>query len=133
MRISPATVRRLIMVLILLLWELVPRTGLLAELFLPSLAAWFTSVIGFAAVMISPVPLSHSGSALTVRPGPPAGLCTCSAAPLCTRVPMLPWATTARVGATSGISRRSTSMPRSRSGPSTTIASGRRVTPQSIS
>ena len=42
MRISPATVRRLILLLILLLWELVPRTGLLAELFLPSLSKTLT-------------------------------------------------------------------------------------------
>jgi NitT/TauT family transport system permease protein len=38
MRLAPATVRRLILVLILVLWELVPRTGLLPELFLPSLS-----------------------------------------------------------------------------------------------
>src|SRR5437868_14200974 len=37
-RPAPATVRRLILVLILVLWEAVPRTGLLAELFLPSLS-----------------------------------------------------------------------------------------------
>src|SRR5437763_11378045 len=37
-RPAPSTVRRLILVLILVLWELVPRTGLLAELFLPSLS-----------------------------------------------------------------------------------------------
>jgi NitT/TauT family transport system permease protein len=42
MRPSPATVRRLILVLILVLWELVPRTGLLAELFLPSLSKTLT-------------------------------------------------------------------------------------------
>jgi len=42
MRISPATVRRLILVLILVLWELVPRTGFLAELFLPSLSKTLT-------------------------------------------------------------------------------------------
>ena len=34
-RPAPSTVRRLILALILVLWELVPRTGLLAELFLP--------------------------------------------------------------------------------------------------
>src|SRR5689334_13829458 len=38
-RPSPATVRRLILVLILALWELVPRLGLLPELFLPSLSS----------------------------------------------------------------------------------------------
>jgi NitT/TauT family transport system permease protein len=37
-RPSPATVRRLILVLILLAWELVPRTGVLPELFLPALS-----------------------------------------------------------------------------------------------
>jgi NitT/TauT family transport system permease protein/taurine transport system permease protein len=37
-RPSPATVRRSILVLLLVLWELVPRTGVLAELFLPSLS-----------------------------------------------------------------------------------------------
>jgi NitT/TauT family transport system permease protein len=42
MRPSPATVRRLILVLILVLWELVPQTGLLAELFLPSLSKTLT-------------------------------------------------------------------------------------------
>ena len=42
MRPSPATVRRLILVLILVLWEVVPRTGLLAELFLPSLSKTLT-------------------------------------------------------------------------------------------
>jgi NitT/TauT family transport system permease protein/taurine transport system permease protein len=41
-RPAPATVRRLILVLILVLWELVPRTGLLAELFLPSLSKTLT-------------------------------------------------------------------------------------------
>ena len=45
MRISPATVRRLILVLILALWELVPQTGLLAELFLPSLSKTLTVLI----------------------------------------------------------------------------------------
>jgi NitT/TauT family transport system permease protein/taurine transport system permease protein len=39
---APATVRRLILVLILVLWEVVPRTGLLAELFLPSLSKTLT-------------------------------------------------------------------------------------------
>jgi NitT/TauT family transport system permease protein len=45
MRISPATVRRLILVLILVLWELVPQTGLLAELFLPSLSKTLTVLV----------------------------------------------------------------------------------------
>ena len=36
---KPATVRRLILVSMLVLWELVPRTGLLPELFLPSLSS----------------------------------------------------------------------------------------------
>src|SRR6185503_16414950 len=44
-RPAPATVRRLILVLILVLWELVPRTGLLAELFLPSLSKTLTVLI----------------------------------------------------------------------------------------
>jgi len=38
MRPAPATVRRLILVLMLVLWELVARAGLLPELFLPSLS-----------------------------------------------------------------------------------------------
>jgi NitT/TauT family transport system permease protein len=38
MRPAPATVRRLLLALLLLLWELVPRLGLLPELFLPSLS-----------------------------------------------------------------------------------------------
>ena len=37
-RPSPATVRRLILVLLLALWELVPRTGVIPELFLPALS-----------------------------------------------------------------------------------------------
>ncbi len=41
-RPAPATVRRLILVLILALWELVPRTGLMPELFLPSLSKTLT-------------------------------------------------------------------------------------------
>jgi NitT/TauT family transport system permease protein/taurine transport system permease protein len=45
MRISPATVRRLILVLILALWELVPRTGLIPELFLPSLSKTLTVLL----------------------------------------------------------------------------------------
>src|ERR1700752_4052186 len=45
MRIAPATVRRLILVLILVLWELVPQTGLLAELFLPSLSKTLTVLL----------------------------------------------------------------------------------------
>ena len=44
-RPAPATVRRLILVLILVLWELVPRTGLLAELFLPSLSKTLTVLV----------------------------------------------------------------------------------------
>src|SRR3954463_5487000 len=41
----PATVRPLILVLILALWELVPRTGLLPELFLPSLSKTLTVLV----------------------------------------------------------------------------------------
>jgi NitT/TauT family transport system permease protein/taurine transport system permease protein len=37
-RPSPANVRRLILVLLLVSWELVPRTGVLPELFLPALS-----------------------------------------------------------------------------------------------
>ena len=36
---KPATVRRLILISMILLWELIPRTGLLPELFLPSLSS----------------------------------------------------------------------------------------------
>jgi NitT/TauT family transport system permease protein len=36
---KPATVRRLILISIVFLWELIPRTGLLPELFLPSLSS----------------------------------------------------------------------------------------------
>ena len=36
---SPAAVRRSILVVLLVLWELVPRTGLLPELFLPSMSS----------------------------------------------------------------------------------------------
>jgi len=42
MRPPPATVRRCILLLLVVLWELVPRTGLLAELFLPSLSSTLT-------------------------------------------------------------------------------------------
>lgn len=45
MRLAPATVRRLILVLILLAWEVVPRTGLLPELFLPSLSKTLTVLV----------------------------------------------------------------------------------------
>jgi NitT/TauT family transport system permease protein/taurine transport system permease protein len=45
MRLAPATVRRLILVLILVAWELVPRTGLLPELFLPSLSKTLTVLV----------------------------------------------------------------------------------------
>ena len=44
-RPSPATVRRLILVLILALWELVPRTGVLPELFLPALSKTLTVLV----------------------------------------------------------------------------------------
>jgi NitT/TauT family transport system permease protein/taurine transport system permease protein len=36
---KPATVRRLVLISIVFLWELIPRTGLLPELFLPSLSS----------------------------------------------------------------------------------------------
>jgi len=39
---KPATLRRLLMILLLVLWELVPRMGLLPELFLPSLSKTLT-------------------------------------------------------------------------------------------
>jgi NitT/TauT family transport system permease protein len=45
MRLAPATVRRLILVLILVAWEVVPRTGLLPELFLPSLSKTLTVLV----------------------------------------------------------------------------------------
>jgi NitT/TauT family transport system permease protein/taurine transport system permease protein len=44
-RPSPATVRRSILVLILALWELVPRTGVLPELFLPALSKTLTVLV----------------------------------------------------------------------------------------
>src|SRR5215475_9598667 len=44
-RPSPATVRRAILVLILVLWELVPRTGILPELFLPALSKTLTVLV----------------------------------------------------------------------------------------
>src|SRR5262245_49964117 len=44
-RPSPATVRLLILVLILALWELVPRTGLLPELLLPALSKTLTVLV----------------------------------------------------------------------------------------
>jgi NitT/TauT family transport system permease protein/taurine transport system permease protein len=44
-RPSPSTVRRLILVLILVLWEVVPRLGLLPELFLPSLSKTLTVLV----------------------------------------------------------------------------------------
>jgi NitT/TauT family transport system permease protein/taurine transport system permease protein len=44
-RPSPATVRRLILVLVLALWEFVPRTGLLPELFLPALSNTLTVLV----------------------------------------------------------------------------------------
>jgi len=36
---NPATVRRLILIFMVFLWELIPQTGLLPELFLPSLSS----------------------------------------------------------------------------------------------
>jgi NitT/TauT family transport system permease protein/taurine transport system permease protein len=36
---KPAAVRRLILIFLLVLWELIPRTGLLPELFLPSMSS----------------------------------------------------------------------------------------------
>ena len=36
---TPAAARRLILISMLVLWELIPRTGLLPELFLPSLSS----------------------------------------------------------------------------------------------
>ena len=41
-RPAPATVRRLMLVALLALWEFVPTTGLLPELFLPSLSKTLT-------------------------------------------------------------------------------------------
>ena len=55
---SPTTVRRLILVAILALWEFVPTTGLLPELFLPSLSKtltvlWIDRHIYFAALLVT--------------------------------------------------------------------------------
>jgi NitT/TauT family transport system permease protein len=55
---SPTTVRRLILVVILALWEFVPTTGLLPELFLPSLSKtltvlWIDRHIYFAALLVT--------------------------------------------------------------------------------
>ena len=36
---SSTTLRRLIVISLIVLWELLPRTGLIAELFLPSLSS----------------------------------------------------------------------------------------------
>jgi NitT/TauT family transport system permease protein/taurine transport system permease protein len=44
-RPSPATVRRLTLALVLALWELVPRTGLLPELFLPALSKTLAALV----------------------------------------------------------------------------------------
>jgi NitT/TauT family transport system permease protein/taurine transport system permease protein len=44
-RPSPATVRRLILMLLLALWQLIPQTGLLPELFLPSLSKTVTVLV----------------------------------------------------------------------------------------
>jgi NitT/TauT family transport system permease protein len=44
-RPAPATVRWLILLAILVLWEVLPRTGLIAELFLPSLSKTVTVLI----------------------------------------------------------------------------------------
>ena len=44
-RPSPKTVRRLILLAVLVLWELLPRTGLVAELFLPPLSKTVTVLI----------------------------------------------------------------------------------------
>ncbi len=55
---APTTVRRLILVAILALWEFVPTTGLLPELFLPSLSKtltvlWIDRHIYFAALLVT--------------------------------------------------------------------------------
>jgi len=47
---KPASVRRLILISLLVLWELVPRTGLLPELFLPSLSSTLTVLWQDAAI-----------------------------------------------------------------------------------
>jgi NitT/TauT family transport system permease protein len=44
-RPSPAAVRRSILVLLLVAWELVPRTGILPELFLPALSKTLTVLV----------------------------------------------------------------------------------------
>lgn len=45
MRPAPATVRWMILLTVLVLWEVVPRTGLVAELFLPSLSKTVTVLV----------------------------------------------------------------------------------------
>jgi len=55
---APTTVRRLILVAILALWEFVPTTGLLPELFLPSLSKtltvlWIDRHLYFAALLVT--------------------------------------------------------------------------------
>ena len=44
-RPAPATVRWLILLAVLVLWEVLPRTGLIAELFLPPLSKTVTVLI----------------------------------------------------------------------------------------
>ncbi len=45
MRLRPATVRRLIVVALVVLWEIVPRTGVIPELLLPSLSQTLTALV----------------------------------------------------------------------------------------
>jgi NitT/TauT family transport system permease protein/taurine transport system permease protein len=45
MTLRPATVRRLIVVALVVLWEIVPRTGALPELLLPSLSKTLTALV----------------------------------------------------------------------------------------
>ena len=48
---APATVRRGMLVALLLLWELVPQTGLLPELFLPALSSTLVHVRAFLGLL----------------------------------------------------------------------------------
>ena len=51
---APATVRWLILVALLVFWELVPRTGIIPELFLPSLSKTLTVLVaGLARICLA--------------------------------------------------------------------------------
>jgi NitT/TauT family transport system permease protein/taurine transport system permease protein len=71
MRLAPSTVRWLILVVLLVLWELVPRLGLLPELFLPSLSKTISVLIQdrheYAAALV--VTLYEVGLAMLIACG----------------------------------------------------------------